>query len=74
MAKVLETKLMQFEDQLNPQHVYCRMIECLKDYGLTKKEAREFEKIYETQFYKPLIKKVNEYVKRNKENLSNNAK
>jgi hypothetical protein len=74
MSKVLENKLDEFEDRFNPQHVYCRIIDYLKDYGITKKQAREFEKAYENQFYKPLMRQVNEYVKRNKKNLSNTSK
>jgi len=68
MTKTIETNLMKFEDLMNPQHVYCRIKDYLKEYGITKKDAREFERIYENQFYAPLMKKVNEFKKKEKEN------
>jgi hypothetical protein len=60
--KNLVSKLDKFGHTFNPQHVYCRLVD-LKEYGITKKYAKEITKEYEKLFYKPLMEKINGYTK-----------
>lgn len=60
MKKKLEEQLKEFEHTFNPQHFYCR----LREFGISKKEAREIEERYETIIYKNVIKSINEYIKK----------
>jgi len=52
-----------FQDTFNPQHLYCRLM----DLGFEKKRAREIEKKYEVETYKPIMEDLREYEKKDKE-------
>jgi len=53
MTKKIET-LLEFEDQFNPRHFYCR----LKDLGIIKENAKKYSIKYENEIYKPIIKEL----------------
>lgn len=61
MSKKIEN-LLEFEDQFNPQHFYCR----LKDLGMVKKKARQYSERYEIEIYIPIMEELKNKNIRNK--------
>jgi len=46
-----------FQDTFNPQHLYC----WLMDMRFEKKRAREIEKKYEVEIYRPMMRELKEH-------------
>ena len=55
----LEEKIKDFQHKFAPMHIYCR----LKEMDISKRDAVDLARYYETAFYAPLMRVLKEKIK-----------